>query len=174
MLCAFLSCEPSRVQGRVSLRDAHLPPIFPSIYLLPKYSKKYPIAVCLVACQCVRITFRGHHFVGHLLALKFSRSLRASSANVGDQSLCTYDQGEKKNHPRTKEFAFIHSTELVLKSTYERESVTVSKNKKTQEMPLHTAVDQEVRFIYLGRCLFQYLTLKRSLLRLINTSYSLV
>ena len=61
-----------------------------------------------------------------------------------------------------------------MKSTYERKSVTASKIKKTQEMPLHTAVDQEVRFIYLGRCLFQYLMLNRLLLRIVNTSYSLV
>jgi len=41
-------------------------------------------------------------------------------------------------------------------------------------MPLHAAFDQEVKFICLGRCLFQYLMLNRLLLRIINTSYSLV
>lgn len=40
-------------------------------------------------------------------------------------------------------------------------------------MALYSAVDQEARFIYIGRCLLQYLMLNGLLLRIINTSYSL-
>lgn len=53
MLRAFLSCELSGEQVRVSLMDPRLPPMLPSIYLLPKYSKNttllfsfYLVGVC--------------------------------------------------------------------------------------------------------------------------------
>lgn len=39
-------------------------------------------------------------------------------------------------------------------------------------MALYSAVDQEARLIYIGRCLLQYLMLNGLLLRIINTSYS--
>lgn len=175
MLGAFFSCDTSRVQGRVSWREAHLPLIFLLICFLCKYRKKHPLLFVWQLVRFVRVTFRGHHVVGQLLALRFPWNLRASLVTWWIRA--SAPMVEYKGHPRTREFAFLHSTELLLNEVGLGEGICLCKNRKCQEMPPYCCGPRIYPpwKIYLpGRTPFSLMMLNRSLLRIIDTSYSLV
>lgn len=91
---------------------------------------------CLLVWQLVRfvrVTFRGHRVVGQLLALRFPWNLRASLVTCWNRVSAPMEA--YKGHPRTREFAFIHSTELLWNEVTLGEGICLCKISKSQEMP---------------------------------------